>query len=137
MDRTEYNKCMSPWMKGSKSKEERKASMCVGAKLCTGKASTEEEAKQICLSEPPKQKSAGSKRKIQGREAKVNTLFNCLLPKIDMANIKDSLRLGIKACASEDLCSKRSPKTSKTKKMRRIYYDPDEGPPIIPDGYEK
>lgn len=49
MDREAYNQCMKPHMSGKgKSKEERRIGMCVGAKLCTGKASTEEEALRIC-----------------------------------------------------------------------------------------
>ncbi len=48
MDRQEYNACMSPYMKGSKSKEQRKHDMCIGAKLCSGKASSEQEAEALC-----------------------------------------------------------------------------------------
>jgi hypothetical protein len=48
MDREAYNQCMAPYMQGQKSKEQRQFDMCVGAKLCTGKASTREEAEQIC-----------------------------------------------------------------------------------------
>lgn len=35
-------------MQGSKSREERRSSMCVGAKICSGKAKTEDEALAIC-----------------------------------------------------------------------------------------
>jgi len=48
MDRTAYNQCMVPHMQGQKSKEQRQHDMCVGAKLCTGKVATREEAEQIC-----------------------------------------------------------------------------------------
>lgn len=55
MDRKKYNTCMIPHMRGSKSKEERQRAMCVGAKLCTGKASNIEEAQHICsIPKPPK-----------------------------------------------------------------------------------
>lgn len=49
MDREAYNECMKPHMAGKgKTKEERRVGMCVGAKLCTGKAKTEDEAIRIC-----------------------------------------------------------------------------------------
>lgn len=47
-DREEYNACMRPYMTGSKPKEQRKLDFCVGAKVCSGKAKTEEEARAIC-----------------------------------------------------------------------------------------
>lgn len=46
--RTEYNECMKPFMSGSKTKEERQRDMCIGAKICSGKANTQEEAESIC-----------------------------------------------------------------------------------------
>ena len=47
MDRAAYNNCMSPHMKGGG--PDRKIRFCIGAKLCSGKFSTEEEAKKACL----------------------------------------------------------------------------------------
>ncbi|KKM97011.1 hypothetical protein LCGC14_1172450 [marine sediment metagenome] len=59
MDRKSYNSCMSPHMKGTGlSKDERRMKMCVGAKLCTGKASTEKEAVALC--NLPKEPKAGA-----------------------------------------------------------------------------
>jgi hypothetical protein len=56
MDRAKYNTCMSPYMKGTgKTKEQRQHDMCIGAKLCSGKASNEAEAEHLCsLPKPPK-----------------------------------------------------------------------------------
>ena len=48
MNREEYNACMAPYMQGSKTKEQRQHDMCIGAKICSGKAKTEEEADKIC-----------------------------------------------------------------------------------------
>jgi len=54
---------MKPYMTGAgKAPEERKLSFCIGAKLCSGKASNKEEAKQICLTQPPKEPRARTKR---------------------------------------------------------------------------
>ena len=46
--REEYNNCMRPYMTGTKTKKERQHDMCVGAKICSGKAKTEAEAELIC-----------------------------------------------------------------------------------------
>lgn len=46
--REEYNNCMRPYMTGTKTKKERQHDMCVGAKVCSGKAKTDEEAEKIC-----------------------------------------------------------------------------------------
>lgn len=49
MDREQYNVCMKPYMSGKgKSKIERQQSFCAGAKICTGKAATQEEAARMC-----------------------------------------------------------------------------------------
>lgn len=48
MDRATYNECMKPHMTGSKTKQQRQHDMCVGAKLCSGKATSTEEAEAIC-----------------------------------------------------------------------------------------
>lgn len=48
-NRAEYNTCMRPYITGGgKSKEQRKLDFCIGAKLCSLKVSTREEAEQIC-----------------------------------------------------------------------------------------
>ncbi len=64
MNRQAYNTCMSPHMKGKGlTKEQRQMKMCVGAKLCTGKASTEKEAIALCnLPREPKPASAKKAR---------------------------------------------------------------------------
>ena len=47
MAREEYNKCMVPWIKGKEGLD-RRMSFCVGAKLCSGKAKTQQEAEVLC-----------------------------------------------------------------------------------------
>jgi hypothetical protein len=46
--RAEYNKCIRPYITGSKPKEQRKLDFCVGAKICSGKAETREQAEGLC-----------------------------------------------------------------------------------------
>ncbi len=54
---------MTPFMSGKgKTKEERKRAMCIGAKMCSGKAQTETEAEQICINQPPKEPKARKQR---------------------------------------------------------------------------
>lgn len=53
--RAEYNTCMRPYMTGSKTKEQRKSDFCVGAKICSGKAQTREQAAQLCSTTSSKQ----------------------------------------------------------------------------------
>jgi hypothetical protein len=59
-NRTEYNDCMRPYITGSKPKEQRKSDFCIGAKVCSGKAQTREQATQLCsnASSKPKQQSS-------------------------------------------------------------------------------
>lgn len=48
--REKYNTCMKPYIRGSnKTKEQRQMNFCIGAKVCSGKAKNEEEAKKLCL----------------------------------------------------------------------------------------
>ena len=53
-NRAEYNACMRPYITGSKPKEERKRDFCVGAKICSGKAQSKEEALTLCANTVPK-----------------------------------------------------------------------------------
>jgi len=81
MDRAQYNSCMVPYMRGAgKTKEQRQMGMCIGAKLCTGKAKTEAEAKEIC-SRPkePKVKTAAtvSDMPTKKRKSPKNAMIIC------------------------------------------------------------
>lgn len=84
MDRAQYNACMSPYIKGKeKTKEERQANFCIGAKICTGKAKNEEEAARICAEpKPPKPISTAKPRgnKCFASAAKV---ADCVISKLD------------------------------------------------------
>lgn len=72
--REEYTSCMVPFMKGGG--PDRKLRFCIGAKLCSMKAKSEEEAKQICLSQPPKEPKAP--RKARGK-IDVDALATCVI----------------------------------------------------------
>ncbi len=109
MDRIQYNKCMSPLMKGEgKTKEERQNGMCIGAKLCTGKAKTQEEAATICSQpRPPKPvKVGGKKRKGKSCEKDVFKIVECMIPKIDMKAAENINSIGqtIAIAMAECMC---------------------------------
>lgn len=97
MDRAAYNKCMKPYITGTgKSQEERRLSFCMGAKVCSGKAGSEEEARQICLSEPPKEpKSRKSRKKT---EIDPKAMAECLMSNLPDAITVDSLAEAIVGC---------------------------------------
>jgi hypothetical protein len=89
MDRAAYNNCMRPYITGSKPKEQRKLDFCVGAKVCSGKASSREEAVQLCsLPKEPKESKKPSQRASKGLscEKQVIQVSECMLNKIDFKN---------------------------------------------------
>lgn len=89
MDREAYNKCMVPYMKGGG--EDRKLRFCTGAKVCSGKAATEEEARQICLTQPKKTEETQTKTRKTRKSKKsfscgeeLATLTACVLSEIHL-----------------------------------------------------
>lgn len=59
MDREQYNSCIAQGMSGLRvTPQERRTKFCVTAKMCSGKAKSEEEALALC-SQPKKPKPEG------------------------------------------------------------------------------
>lgn len=82
--REQYNKCIIPYISGSKPKEERKMSFCIGAKICSGKAKGVEEAKRIC-SLPKEPKPAKMRRSKDGAKycgKEVYKVAECVVSKL-------------------------------------------------------
>jgi hypothetical protein len=91
---------MIPYMKGGG--EDRKLRFCVGAKLCSGKAASEEEARQICISAPPKEpKTRKSKKAAKSGDcaAEMNAIAVCLIPYLDEPDFKSRLGGLLQQCA--------------------------------------
>jgi len=105
MDRASYNRCMSPYMKGSKPKEQRQLDFCIGSKVCSQKARNEEEARQICLlpKEPKPVKTKRGNERNCGRE--VTELAHCVAGKIDMDLAGKSMENAIRGAMMECRCS--------------------------------
>jgi hypothetical protein len=90
-DRTEYNTCMGPWIKGQKDiKDDRRMSFCVGAKICSGKAKTLEEGKKLC--------AAGFARKLGIQSEEMRLTIDDLTVKIDGKEVVISPELITKLC---------------------------------------
>jgi len=77
MDRATYNACVAKGLKGKKnlSKEERQLLFCETSKLCSGKASNEEEAKRLCAL--PKEPKEPKEPKVR-RARRIKTCIPCL-----------------------------------------------------------
>jgi hypothetical protein len=69
MDRESYNACMKPYMSTPGTREERRQAMCVGAKLCTGKAQDQTTAQKLCA-EAQAKKAAETPEKPRKRRKK-------------------------------------------------------------------
>ena len=94
MDRKAYNECIAPHIRGTGlSKEERKLRFCVGAKLCSQKVNTKEEAIRVCklpkpVKEPKPTKRRGGKANCEADMSKVAT---CLVGKLTANSTADDI----------------------------------------------
>jgi len=105
--RQEYTDCMKPFMTGGG--PDRKERFCKGAKICSGKASTEQEAAQLCAEaaanpKPPKARKAGKKG---SGSVNVSGVAACLVTKINPEelteeNIKETFTKALKACTGDN-----------------------------------
>jgi hypothetical protein len=121
MDRTAYTNCMKPYMAGAgRSKAERQMDMCAGAKLCSNKASSIEEAEKICREAPPKEpKVKGGKvcspKKIEETAACVIGKLEAVPGGVNASNLKQSMSQALQEC----LCSGVKFKTVKMSKTEK------------------
>ena len=126
MDREQYNECMKPYISGKKAKEERKLDFCIGAKVCSGKAKSEEEARHICLTAPkapPKTKAP--KRK--DCSADMIELAGCVIKKLSGDLTEAGLAEAMQLCA----CGKAKKTTRVEKAMAQITPEQMEALAII------
>lgn len=82
--REEYNACIRPYITGSKPKEQRKMDFCIGAKICSGKAANEQEARVIC-SQPKAEKPANSKKSRRRGIIDTGVTAACIIDKLQGA----------------------------------------------------
>lgn len=114
--REEYNACMRPYITGKKPKEQRKLDFCVGAKLCSSKSKTKEEAERLCRQpKPPREpKEPSGQKRGRGKVCSpqsIETIASCLIThtNFDVAVTDQQLRESLSLC----MCGKREKKLSK------------------------
>ena len=88
MDQEQYRNCMSKSMTGRQfGPGERKQAFCEAAKRCSGKASSQEEAAEMCRNRPPKVLKERKRRRLKGEgegcDARVLKLAHCVAEAID------------------------------------------------------
>jgi hypothetical protein len=94
--REEYNACIRPFITGKgKSKDERKRSFCIGAKLCSGKAQSEKQAAELCAKSLPK----WAKQALPKEEEKLA----CPLRMSRVRETIDIIILGLKSGDAKDI----------------------------------
>ena len=101
--RAEYNKCMIPFLKDGKTQEQHKLDFCVGAKLCSSKAKSETEAREMCqvsLSQPKapktrKVKKARATRASGGMRVVLLTSNECKPCSAAKQYLKDKMEKGL------------------------------------------
>ena len=78
--REDYTSCMVPYMSGGG--PDRKERFCKGAKICSGKASSEEEAARLCAEAAANPKPPRA-RKARGGKIDTGTLAACVIKGLD------------------------------------------------------
>lgn len=123
MDREAYNNCMKPYMQGSG--EDKKLDFCVGAKICSGKAASEDEARQICLTEPKKAPKSGKNKKSANCPADMEVLAACVVGKLtdDILSSDKDLTSIMTKILQECQCGKSSKKKKKKSKSVEDFSD--------------
>jgi|GEM_PF-2261821 len=101
--REEYTKCMTPYMTGTgKSKDERQRSMCMGAKLCSGKASSEDEASQLCAEAAANPKPVKERRTRRAKILDPHTTAVCVVDRLSgQSPTVDSLTAALAHCTGQ------------------------------------
>lgn len=114
---SDYTNCMKPWMKGAKEIDGVKA-MCVGAKMCTGKARSQDEAIAICKSQPAAAPRSG--RAVKGAKcmANLDQYVECFMSKINFE--ADDMEEEIKKAISSCICGTKVTKISKKNKAEEV-----------------
>ncbi len=84
-NREEYNTCMKPFISGHH--EDRKRDFCVGAKICSGKASDEAEALKLCAEAALTPKIASTIKKVRKCKVDIAALATCIVRALDSTEI--------------------------------------------------
>ncbi len=100
--REDYTECMKPHMRGGG--PDRKERFCKGAKICSGKAKTDEEAARLCAEAAanPKQPKA-KKGSPKAAACDVSAITECMLLSIDFnaPKLRDQITEAVAACVCD------------------------------------
>ena len=111
--REEYTACMKPHMTGGG--PDRKERFCVGAKLCSGKAKTKEEATRLCAEAAanPKPAAVGGKK---SRKCKIVApdMAACIIENLGESEVSlVNLTTAVSKCTGQKVAKPLSPTTQK------------------------
>ncbi len=107
--REDYTTCMVPFMKGGG--PDRKQRFCIGAKICSQKANTEEEAVKLCAEAAANPKPPKTKR-TRKCAIDTNALATCVIKELDGSEINlSNLTSIIASCTGQKV---EKPLTRKT-----------------------
>ena len=96
--RQEYNNCMVKFMTGGG--PERKTRFCIGAKVCSKKASNEQEAAKLCAEAAANPKPAKTSTRRGRSKFDPNGLAECVMGKMDGATLtRVNLSTALASCA--------------------------------------
>lgn len=115
--RTEFNACMKPYMTGGG--PERKERFCTGAKICSGKAKTEEEARRLCA------EAATNPKEPKKPKARRTKTANCQKEMKELAKLV-APELGVSEAILSDVlqkfsCGKAEEKPSREKFIKKCF----------------
>ena len=101
MDRKVYNECMRPYISGQH--EDRKMDFCIGAKRCSGKAQTQEDAKKLCLEAALNPKQPKVKRDMKSRKCVITPdMAACIIENLGGSEItQGNLVAAITKCTTK------------------------------------
>lgn len=121
MDRQKYNTCMIPYITGKKPVEQRRLDFCIGAKVCSGKASSDEEAKTICLSQPAESKPSQPRKKKDSCD--FNAIAACAAPRILQHILKTDIDITAELLAGifEQCNGKKTTSLSREKFIKKCF----------------
>jgi len=107
--REEYTACMRPYMTGGG--EDKRERFCIGAKICSGKAENEPEAKNLCevsALEPKPPKKPKKEKICQLKD--LAAVGACLAANIDLSsltpsNMQQTFEVALQKCTSKQSAS--------------------------------
>jgi hypothetical protein len=103
MKQEEYRSCMTEGLKGKSglSKQERQLLFCTQSKVCSGKASTREQAEEICrIPKPPKAPKSRIDKKPKSCNKQAMDVAQCVIDSLEASQIYQKQIMNINSAGS-------------------------------------